>query len=116
MIRLILRWLLIGGALILIGNLVSGISIADYKTALLFALLLSILNILIRPVLFLLTLPVNILTLGLFSFVLNGIVFALAAYLISGVEVANIFSAIIGALLISIVGSFIDHFVLRKDE
>ena len=106
--KLILKWLLIGVAIYYIPYLIPGISVVSYVTALIFALVLTVLHYTLKPILFVLTLPINILTLGLFSIILNTIVFSVAAYLIDGFKINGFIAALLGAIVVSLVGHLID--------
>lgn len=95
---LILRWLLSAGAIFLVPYIVPGVSIRDFWTALIAALVIGLINILIKPVLLILTLPVNILTLGLFTLVINAILFWFASTIVKGFDVTGFAAAFLGAL------------------
>lgn len=97
------RWLILTIAICLTPYIVSGISVKSFWDALIAALILGILNIIIKPVLQILTLPINILTLGLFTLVINAIILEIVAWLIPGFFIASFWSAILGGLFISIV-------------
>ena len=101
--RLILLWILNAVALLVVAYLLPSIHVASFGSALLAALLLGLVNAVVRPVLLLLTLPVTLLTLGLFIFVLNGLMFWLAGSLIDGFAVGGFWAAFFGSLLYSIV-------------
>ena len=109
--RLIIRWLLSGLALIAVAYLVPGILVADFYIALIAALLLGLVNALIRPILLLITLPLNILTLGLFTLVINGFLFWFIASFVRGFQVAGFWPAFWGALVYSILSFFFSHLV-----
>jgi putative membrane protein len=115
MIHLLLKWLLIAGILLLIAQVVPGISIVDYRTALVVALVMTVLHYTIKPILFVLTLPINLLTLGLFSFVLNALMFGLTAYLISGFSVSGFIPALVGAILVSLGSTLVDSLFKKED-
>jgi putative membrane protein len=100
---MLLHWLLTAAVLILIANLVPGIFVSSFGVALLAAAVMGLVNILVRPIVSLLTLPINLLTLGLFSFVINALMFALVAYLVPGFEVTSFWSALIGSLILSVI-------------
>ncbi|MDF2682061.1 MAG: phage holin family protein [Brevibacillus sp.] len=112
MIRWIIKLLLNGAALILISNWFQSIQVSSFGVAVWAALILGIVNTLIRPVLTLFTLPLSILTLGLFWFVINAITFSLTAFFINGFEVGpwpdNIGIVIIASALMSLFGWLID--------
>ena len=101
--RLILRWILSAVALIAITYFVPGILVSNFYAALIAALVLGLINALIRPILLILTLPVNILTLGLFTFVINALLFWLAATIVKGFFVAGFWPAFWGALLLWVI-------------
>lgn len=100
---LLLRWLISALSLILVTYIVPGIKVQSFYTALIAALVLGLVNSLIRPVLLLLTLPVNILTLGLFTLVINALLFWLAATIVKGFGVDGFWPAFWGAIVMSIV-------------
>lgn len=103
MVRLLLRWGLNALALMALPYLFSSIRIEDFWTALVVALVLGLINALVRPILFLLTLPITVLTLGLFIFVLNGLLFWLVANMVPGFSVGGFWPALGGALVYSII-------------
>lgn len=96
---LILRWLVSALAVIATAYIVPGVHVANFWTALVAALIIGLINALIRPLLLLLTLPVNILTLGLFTLVINALMFWLASSIVKGFDVANFTAAFLGALV-----------------
>lgn len=100
---LILKWLALSLAIMFVGWVVPGITISSFLTALIASVAIALVNIVIKPVLVFFTLPINILTLGLFILVINALLFMFVAYLIPGVEVDGFWSAFLGALLLSII-------------
>jgi len=106
--KLIVRWLLLAAALLLVANLYSGVQVASFGAAMIAALVLGLLNTLVRPILVLLTLPVTVLTLGLFLFVINAVTFWMAAEVLEGLSVASFSAALVGSLLYSLCGLVID--------
>lgn len=108
---LILRLLFNALGLILIANLVSGITVEGLYPATIAAIVLGFFNTIIRPILFILTLPITILTLGLFSFVINAALFLFAASFIEGFAVENIWYALLGSLLMSIISTIGSRFI-----
>jgi len=106
--KIITRWLLLAAALLLVAYLYPGVSVAGFGSALIAALVLGLLNTLVRPLLVLLTLPVTLLTLGLFLFVINALMFWSAASVLSGFNVTGFGAALIGSLLYSACGMVID--------
>jgi len=101
--KILLGWAINALALLALPYLLSGIHVKSFWTALLFALVLGLLNALVRPLLVLLTLPITILTLGLFLVVVNGLIFWLADAFVPGFEVAGFWWALAGAVVYSIV-------------
>jgi putative membrane protein len=101
--RLILLWILNAVALLAVTYLLPSIQVASFGSALLAALLLGLVNTLLRPVLLLLTLPVTLLTLGLFIFVVNGLMFWLAGSMIEGFVVSGFWPGVFGSMLYSVV-------------
>ena len=106
--KLLLRWFLLAAALLLVAHLYPGVSVASFGSALAAALVLGLLNTLVRPLLVLLTLPVTVLTLGLFLFVVNAAMFWSAAELLSGLSVTGFGAALVGSLIYSLCGMVID--------
>jgi putative membrane protein len=111
--KLLTRWFLLAAALLLVAHVYSGVAVASFTSALIAALVLGLLNTLVRPLLVLLTLPVTMLTLGLFLFVINALMFWSAASLLDGFEVAGFAAALIGSLIYSACGMVIDAAVER---
>jgi putative membrane protein len=107
----VIRVLVNAGAIYLAAMIVPGIEIRDVLTALGAGLVLGLINAVVRPVLVMLTLPVTILTLGLFLLVLNGLCLWLTGWLVKGFEVQGFWSAVLGALLISVVSWILTAFV-----
>ena len=106
--KIIVRWLLLAAALLLVANLYAGVTVASFSSALIAAFVLGLFNTLVRPLLVLLTLPVTLLTLGLFLFVINALMFWAAASVLDGFNVAGFGAALIGSLLYSLCGVIID--------
>jgi putative membrane protein len=106
--KIVLRWLLLAAALLLVANLYPGVQVASFTSAMIAALVLGLLNTLLRPILVLLTLPVTVLTLGLFLFVINALMFYFAASMLDGFQVTGFVAALIGSLLYSLCGLVID--------
>jgi putative membrane protein len=105
-----------GLAIIIAAWLLPGIHISSSLSALLAGVILGFVNAIVRPVLFFLTLPLTLLTLGLFIFVLNAICFALTAWLVPGFSVDGFFSALVGALLVSVVSWILNGLVVGRRE
>jgi putative membrane protein len=112
----LLAWLANAAALIALAYLYPAVQVADFKTALLVAVVLGLINVLVRPILVLLTLPVTLLTFGLFLLVINGAMFLLADKLVDGFHVSGFWPAVLGALVYSVISWLLQSLLgLRKD-
>jgi len=101
-VKLLFVWVLNALALLLVTYLVPNIHVANFTTALLAALVIGLVNMLIKPILVILTLPITILTLGLFILVINGLLFYGVGHWLQGFEVKTLIAGIIGALVYSV--------------
>ncbi len=108
MLKLLAKWLLSATALMALTYLYSGVQVAGFAAAMWAALIIGLLNALVRPVLFILTLPITVLTLGFFFFIINAMMFYAASGLSDGFHVRDFGAAIIGSLLYSAAGLIID--------
>src|SRR4030065_2196056 len=111
---IITRWLIITAAILRASWLVPGITVESVWTAIFAAAILGLINTFIKPILIILTLPFNILTLGIFTFVINAFLLQLVAYVIRGFEVKGFLAAFLGALIISIVSWLANQFIVRR--
>lgn len=111
--KLLARWLLLAAALLLVANVYPGVTVAGFGSAMIAAFVLGLFNTLVRPLLVLLTLPVTLLTLGLFLFVINALMFWAAASVLDGFQVAGFAAALIGSLIYSLCGMVIDVAIER---
>src|SRR5687767_6460881 len=112
-LKLLLVWLVNAIALVAVAYLMPSIAVSSFGAALAAALVLGLVNAVVRPVLVLLTLPVTVLTLGLFIFVLNGLLFWMVASWLEGFHVGGFWSAVLGAILFSLVSWLLSALVLR---
>ena len=110
--KLLLVWLINAVALMAVAYLVPGIAVSDFVTALIAALVLGLVNTVIRPILVLLTLPATLLTLGLFIFVINGFLFWLVGSFIAGFAVSGFWPGLFGAIAYSIVSWLLSALLL----
>lgn len=99
---LLLKWVALALSIMFVGWIVPGITISSFTTALIASIVIALVNLVIKPILVFLTLPINILTLGIFILVINALLFMFVAYLVPGVEVNGFWSAFLGALILSI--------------
>jgi putative membrane protein len=106
--KLIIRWLLLAAALLLVTHLFGGVKVESFGQAMLAAFVIGLFNTLVRPLLVLLTLPITLLTLGLFLFVINALMFWWAASMLDGFSVNGFGAALIGSLIYSLCGMVID--------
>ena len=113
MLKLILKWLLSAAALLGVTYIYGGVSVASFGTAMVAALIIGLMNMLVRPILVVLTIPVTLITLGLFLFVINALMFWAASGLVSGFQVNGFGAALLGSLIYSALGVVIDA-VLEK--
>ncbi len=111
--KLILKWLLSAAALLAVAYMYQGVEVRSFGAALTAAFVIGLLNLLLRPVLVLLTLPVTVLTLGLFLFVINALMFWWAASLLNGFHVSGFGAALLGSLIYSVFGVVIDSALQR---
>ncbi len=113
---LIVRWFINALALMLVAYLYSGVKVDDIFSALIAALVLGLVNAVIRPLLVLLTLPVTVLTLGLFIFIINAFLFWFVAEVVKGFTVTGFMAALIGSLMFSVVTLLTSWLVFSKKK
>ena len=106
--RIIIKWLLSAVALLAVAYLYNGVQVASFGSALIAAAVIGLLNMIVRPVLVVLTLPVTIVTLGLFLFVINALLFWAASGLLGGFHVNGFLAALLGSLMYSLLGLVIE--------
>ena len=111
---LLLRWLTLTLAVIVTAYLLDGIRISGFFSAVLAAAALATLNTFLRPVILVLTLPINVLTLGLFTFVINAVLLKMASAVIPGFDVIGFWPAVWGSLLISVVAGLLNAFIAKR--
>lgn len=107
-------WVLSAAAVYLTAWLLPGVNVSGFGRALVVALVIGLLNALVRPVLVVLTLPVTVLTLGLFLLVINASMLGLAAWLLEGFSVAGFGSALLGSLVLTVVTAVLDGVVFKR--
>lgn len=108
MLKILVHILATAGALLLMPRFVQGIAVADFYTAAIVALIWGVISVTIRPILGLLTLPINLITFGLFSFILNALLFWFVASFVQGFEVAGFVAALLGSVVLTIVSWAVD--------
>ena len=111
--KLIVRWFLLAAALLLVAYVYPGVEVKSFVSALIAAFVLGLFNTLLRPILVVLTLPVTLVTLGLFLFVINAAMFYASANVLSGFNVSGFGAALIGSLIYSLLGMVIDVVIER---
>jgi len=111
--KLIIKWLLSATALLALASLYSGVEVQGFGAALIAALVIGLFNVFLRPVLIVLTLPVTMVTLGLFLFIINAVLFWAAAMVLEGFQVQGFAAALLGSLIYSAFGLVIDSALER---
>jgi len=111
MISIIMRLIVLALGVFVAAYLVPGINIAGYGAAIKAALLLGILNIFIKPVLLLLTLPINILTIGVFTLIINGLLLWFVGAVVHGFSISGFLTAILGSIVISVLSILLNRFI-----
>jgi len=106
--KIVVRWVLLAAALLLVAHLYEGVVVQSFGAAMIAAFVIGLFNALLRPVLVLLTLPVTLVTLGLFLFVINALMFYFAAGVLDGFHVNGFVAALIGSLIYSLCGVVIE--------
>jgi putative membrane protein len=117
MVKLIAKWLLLASALLFVAYVYGGVEVRSFGAAMIAAFVIGLLNTVVRPLLVVLTLPVTLLTVGLFIFVINALMFWLAAELLDDFVVEGFLAALLGSLMYSVLGMVIDsalEFVFAK--
>lgn len=113
--KLLIRWIIAAVAIYIAGSVISGFSVLGWQSAFIAAIILGVLNFTIKPIVTILTLPITVLTLGLFLFVVNGITLYVLGMLLSGIEVTSLISAIFASVVISIVTMILSNVLGLKD-
>jgi putative membrane protein len=111
---ILIRWLVLTAAIIVASYLLEGIQVKGFLSAFFAAAILGILNAFFRPILIILTLPINILTLGLFTFIINALLLKMASGVISGFDVRGFWAAVFGSVIISVVSWALNSFISPK--
>ncbi len=111
---ILIRWLITTLAIMVIPHVISGVRVEGFGTALAAAAILGVLNALVRPILIILTLPLTVLTLGVFILVINALLFELAGAVVSGLHIDSFWSALLGSLIVSVV-SWIMNFAIAGE-
>ena len=111
---ILIKWLILTAAIMMAAYLIGGIRVTGFFSAFLTAAILGILNVFFRPILLILTLPINIISLGLFTFVINALLLKMASGVISGFEVIGFWSSVFGALVISVVNWILSSFIISQ--
>ncbi|MFZ2187695.1 MAG: phage holin family protein [Candidatus Moraniibacteriota bacterium] len=112
---LLIKWLVSALAFLALPYIIAGISVQSFGTALVLALLWGVVNVTIKPILLVLTLPINLLTFGIFTFIINGFLLWILGGMIKGFEVHGFWVAVLGALVLSAIGT-LTHFVFHRAE
>jgi putative membrane protein len=113
MLKLLAKWLLSAAALLFVAYVYQGVEVQTFSAALIAAFVIGLFNTVLRPILLVLTLPVTVLTLGLFLFVINALMFWAAAGVLEGFHVRGFIAALIGSLIYSVLGLVIESALER---
>lgn len=113
---LLVRWILFALAIVFVAWLVPGIEVENFQSAMLVTVIIALINIFIRPLIVFITLPINILTLGIFTLVINALLLMLAGYLAPGVDVDGFLSAFIGSVVLAFLGLIINMVTIDKAD
>jgi putative membrane protein len=113
---ILLRWLVSALAFLVLPYIIPGITVKSFVTALVLALLWGLINITIKPILLILTLPFNILTFGIFTFVINGFLLWVLGGVVKGFEVHGFWMAVLGALVLSVITSLAQWTLNRSED
>lgn len=113
---LLVRWILFALAIIFVAWLVPGIEVENFQSAMLVTVIIALINIFIRPLIVFITLPINILTLGIFTLVINALLLMLAGYLAPGLDVEGFLSAFIGSVVLAFLGLIINMVTIDKAD
>jgi putative membrane protein len=116
MARILIRWLILTAAILAAAYLVDGIVVTGFWAAFFAAAILGLLNVFFKPLLIILTLPVNILTLGLFTLVINAVLLKIASALIAGFDVHGFWPAVLGAVIISVVSWLLSTLISDRGD
>ncbi len=108
MIKSLLRWIIFAVLIIFIAWLIPGISVENFLSAMLACVVIALINAFVKPILTFISLPINFLTLGLFTFVLNALLLMLAGYITPGFEVEGFLSALIGSVLLALLSGVVN--------
>ncbi len=113
---LLIRWIFFTLAILFVAWLVPGIFVENFQSAMLVTVIMALINIFIRPLIVFITLPINILTLGLFGLVVNALLFMLAGYIAPGFYVDGFLAAFLGSVVLSFLGLIINMITLNDGK
>ena len=113
---LLVRWILFALAIVFVAWLVPGIEVENFQSAMLVTVIIALINIFIRPLIVFITLPINILTLGIFTLVINALLLMLAGYLAPGVDLEGFLSAFLGSVVLAFLGLIINMVTIDKAD
>ena len=116
MLKILLKWLVNAVAIMIAAQILSGVSLASFWTAIILVVVIGLINAVIRPILIILTLPINVLTLGLFTLVINALLVLLASSVLPGFVVASFWQAMLFSVLVSIFSYILSIFVDTNEK
>lgn len=109
--KLVIKWFISAIAIIITGYILRGIHVADFRTALLVALVLGAINVTIKPLLIILTLPITIITLGIFLLIINALLIQFTAYIVPGFKVESFLWAVLFSIVLTIIHSILNKVI-----
>lgn len=107
--KILIKWLIIAVSILIAARIIPGVVVTGFWTALVLAVVMGLINVIIKPILILVTLPINLMTLGLFTFVINALLVMLASSIVKGFEVGGFLNALLFGIIVSIL-----NFILSK--
>jgi putative membrane protein len=110
-----IKWLILTASILIAAYIIPDVVVAGFWSALWVALLLGVINISLKPILIILTLPVNILTLGLFTFIINGLMILLASSVIKGFTIPSFWTAVLFSIVLSIINYLLNSVIKTKN-
>lgn len=113
---ILFRWVINAVALVVVSNIIPGFGVSTFYSALIAALVLGLVNALIRPLVFILTLPVTVVTLGLFTFVINALMIWLVSTMVKGFEVSGFVPALLAALMLWVISLLTNWLIKQAKE
>jgi putative membrane protein len=116
MIGFLIKWIINAIAILIVTYIIKGIEVASPVVALVAAFVLGIINAFVRPILIIITLPINVLTLGIFTLFINGFLFYLVSKIVKGLVITGFWPAFIGAIIVSVISFLLSLFIVPRQR